>query len=69
MQPCAGGRAPGTEPHTPPLSPPTGALYGTYESFRFGIPGVQKIRYIGKTTVNSAVVSDGCVLGQQHAAG
>ena len=34
----------------------TGALYGTYEAFRYKVPGLYKIRYIGQTTVSSAAV-------------
>lgn len=34
-----------------------GALYGTYEAFRYKVPGLYKIRYIGQTTVSSAAVS------------
>ncbi|KAL6778706.1 hypothetical protein ACKKBG_A04970 [Auxenochlorella protothecoides x Auxenochlorella symbiontica] len=33
-----------------------GSLYGTFEAFRYRIPGMQKIRYIGKTTTSSAAV-------------
>jgi len=33
-----------------------GAMYGTYESFRYKVPGLYKIRYIGQTTVSSAAV-------------
>eukprot|EP00889_Picochlorum_renovo_P003670 jgi/Picre1/30700/NNA_006061.t1 len=33
-----------------------GALYGTYEAFRYKVPGLYKIRYIGQTTVSSAAV-------------
>ncbi|BDA48975.1 g3392 [Coccomyxa elongata] len=33
-----------------------GALYGTYEAFRFKVPGLYKIRYIGQTTLSSAAV-------------
>jgi hypothetical protein len=31
-------------------------MYGTYESFRYKVPGLYKIRYIGQTTVSSAAV-------------
>lgn len=34
----------------------TGALYGTYEAFRYRVPGLYKIRYIGQTTLSSAAV-------------
>lgn len=34
----------------------TGAVYGTYEAFRFKVPGLLKVRYIGKTTTSSAAV-------------
>ncbi|KAK9792485.1 hypothetical protein WJX73_005902 [Symbiochloris irregularis] len=33
-----------------------GALYGTYEAFRYKVPGIYKIRYIGQTTLGSAAV-------------
>jgi len=33
-----------------------GAMYGTYEAFRYQIPGLYKIRYIGQTTVSSAAI-------------
>ncbi|CAH8356402.1 unnamed protein product [Eruca vesicaria subsp. sativa] len=33
-----------------------GAVYGTYEAFRFRVPGLMKIRYIGKTTMGSAAI-------------
>lgn len=33
-----------------------GALYGTYESFRYKIPGLYKIRFIGQTTLSSAAI-------------
>ncbi|CAL5226147.1 g8969 [Coccomyxa viridis] len=33
-----------------------GALYGTYEAFRYKVPGIYKIRYIGQTTLSSAAV-------------
>ena len=33
-----------------------GAMYGTYEAFRYKVPGLYKIRYIGQTTVSSAAV-------------
>ena len=42
------------------LAPPAlfaGALYGTYEAFRYKVPGIYKIRYIGQTTMSSAAVS------------
>lgn len=34
-----------------------GALYGTYEAFRYKVPGIYKVRYIGQTTLSSAAVS------------
>ncbi|WVZ87457.1 hypothetical protein U9M48_034092 [Paspalum notatum var. saurae] len=33
-----------------------GACYGTFEAFRYRIPGLLKIRYIGQTTVGSAAI-------------
>ncbi|CAA2986721.1 reactive oxygen species modulator 1-like [Olea europaea var. sylvestris] len=33
-----------------------GAVYGTYEAIRYKVPGLLKIRYIGKTTLGSAAV-------------
>jgi hypothetical protein len=33
-----------------------GAMYGTYEAFRYKVPGIYKIRYIGQTTLSSAAV-------------
>jgi len=33
-----------------------GACYGTFEAFRYKIPGLLKIRYIGQTTVGSAAI-------------
>jgi len=33
-----------------------GALYGTYEAFRYQVPGLYKIRYVGQTTVSSAAI-------------
>lgn len=33
-----------------------GAMYGTYEAFRYKVPGLQKVRYIGQTTLSSAAV-------------
>ena len=33
-----------------------GAMYGTYEAFRYKVPGIYKLRYIGQTTVQSAGV-------------
>lgn len=33
-----------------------GALYGTYEAFRYKVPGLYKVRYIGQTTLSSAAV-------------
>ncbi|GAA0172302.1 hypothetical protein Leryth_008530 [Lithospermum erythrorhizon] len=31
-----------------------GAVYGTYEAIRYRVPGLLKIRHIGKTTLGSA---------------
>ncbi|KAG6556905.1 hypothetical protein Mapa_001320 [Marchantia paleacea] len=31
-------------------------VYGTYEAFRFKVPGLLKVRYIGQTTLGSAAV-------------
>ncbi|EFJ12271.1 hypothetical protein SELMODRAFT_124520 [Selaginella moellendorffii] len=33
-----------------------GAVYGTYEAFRFKVPGMFKVRYVGQTTLGSAAV-------------
>lgn len=33
-----------------------GAVYGTYEAFRYKIPGVLKLRYVGQTTLGSAAL-------------
>ncbi|CAI5489587.1 unnamed protein product [Closterium sp. Naga37s-1] len=33
-----------------------GAMYGTYEAFRYKVPGLLKVRYIGQTTLWSAAV-------------
>lgn len=33
-----------------------GAMYGTYEAFRYKVPGLYKVRYIGQTTLSSAAV-------------
>ncbi|NP_001305074.1 uncharacterized protein LOC100278973 [Zea mays] len=33
-----------------------GACYGTFEAFRYKIPGLLKIRHIGQTTVGSAAI-------------
>lgn len=33
-----------------------GALYGTYEAFRYKVPGLYKLRYVGQTTLSSAAV-------------
>lgn len=33
-----------------------GAVYGTYEAFRYKIPGVLKVRYVGQTTLGSAAL-------------
>jgi hypothetical protein len=33
-----------------------GAVYGTYEAFRYRIPGLLKVRYVGQTTLGSAAV-------------
>lgn len=38
-----------------PTTPP-GALYGTYEAFRYKVPGLYKLRYVGQTTLSSAAV-------------
>jgi hypothetical protein len=38
------------------LGAAVGAMYGTYEAFRYQIPGLYKIRYIGQTTVSSAAI-------------
>lgn len=38
------------------LGAAVGALYGTYEAFRYQIPGLYKVRYIGQTTVSSAAI-------------
>ena len=41
----------------PPHSPHhKGALYGTYEAFRYKVPGIYKNRYVGQTTLSSAAV-------------
>ena len=57
-----GGRAdtpptPSTHPSTHPPTPPSpGALYGTYEAFRYKVPGLYKLRYVGQTTLSSAAL-------------
>ncbi|XP_020581038.1 reactive oxygen species modulator 1 isoform X4 [Phalaenopsis equestris] len=33
-----------------------GAVYGTYEAIRYKVPGLLKIRHIGRTTLGSAAV-------------
>lgn len=33
-----------------------GAVYGTFEAFRYKVPGMYKIRFIGQTTVSSAAL-------------
>eukprot|EP00740_Mantoniella_antarctica_P008713 CAMPEP_0181368548 /NCGR_PEP_ID=MMETSP1106-20121128/12157_1 /TAXON_ID=81844 /ORGANISM="Mantoniella antarctica, Strain SL-175" /LENGTH=75 /DNA_ID=CAMNT_0023484693 /DNA_START=205 /DNA_END=432 /DNA_ORIENTATION=- len=33
-----------------------GACYGTYEAFSYGIPGMLKVRHIGRTTMGSAAL-------------
>ncbi|XP_066386907.1 uncharacterized protein [Miscanthus floridulus] len=33
-----------------------GACYGTFEAFRHKIPGLLKIRYIGRATVSTAAL-------------
>lgn len=33
-----------------------GAVYGTYESFAYKIPGMLKVRHIGRTTVGSGTL-------------
>jgi hypothetical protein len=43
-------------PSLPPPSTHQGALYGTYEAFRYKVPGIYKIRYVGQTTLSSAAV-------------
>lgn len=47
-------------PYAPATMPPSpgaaGALYGTYEAFRYKVPGMLKVRYIGQTTLSSAAV-------------
>lgn len=40
----------------PPFLFIAGALYGTYEAFRYKVPGFYKVRYIGQTTLSSAAV-------------
>lgn len=37
------------------LGASVGAMYGTFEAFRYKIPGIYKIRYIGQTTVSSGL--------------
>eukprot|EP00210_Caulerpa_lentillifera_P006359 g6074.t1 len=34
-----------------------GALYGTFEAFRYKVPGIYKIRHIGQTTLSATAVS------------
>ncbi|KAG2425753.1 hypothetical protein HYH02_014969 [Chlamydomonas schloesseri] len=46
------------------LGASVGAVYGTVDAFRFKIPGLLKIRHIGKTTV-----STGAIFGTFLAAG
>ena len=31
-------------------------MYGTYEAFRYKVPGLYKLRYVGQTTLSSAAV-------------
>ena len=31
-------------------------MYGTYEAFRYRVPGLAKLRYVGQTTLSSAAV-------------
>ncbi|KAL9261325.1 Reactive oxygen species modulator 1-like protein [Drosera capensis] len=33
-----------------------GSIYGTYESIRYKVPGLLKIRHIGQTTLGTAAV-------------
>ncbi|EPS59803.1 hypothetical protein M569_15003, partial [Genlisea aurea] len=33
-----------------------GAVYGTYEAFRYKIQGFYKLRHVGRTTLGSAAV-------------
>lgn len=33
-----------------------GAAYGTFEAFRYKVPGIYKIRYVGQTTLSSAAI-------------
>eukprot|EP00249_Psilotum_nudum_P003968 c17488_g1_i1 orf=272-496(+) len=33
-----------------------GAVYGTYEAFRYKVPGMLKLRYVGQTTLGSAAI-------------
>ncbi|XP_068645467.1 uncharacterized protein [Aristolochia californica] len=33
-----------------------GAVYGSYEAFRYKVPGLLKIRHVGQTTVGSAAI-------------
>lgn len=35
----------------------TGAMYGTYEAFRYKVPGLHKVRYIGQVC---AAAATGC---------
>lgn len=55
---AAGGPsdAPTDATPTPPLPPHSGAMYGTYEAFRYKVPGLHKLRYVGQTTLSSAAV-------------
>ncbi|KAG1653527.1 hypothetical protein FOA52_006081 [Chlamydomonas sp. UWO 241] len=41
-----------------------GAVYGTFDAFRWKIPGIYKIRHIGRTTI-----STGAIFGTFLAAG
>jgi hypothetical protein len=34
--------------------PSTGAMYGTYEAFRYKVPGLYKVRYIGQVCTAAA---------------
>lgn len=54
-----GGDVGCTQKRTPPndtTTTTTGALYGTYEAFRYKVPGLYKLRYVGQTTLSSAAV-------------
>ena len=57
---CGAGEGGPTPTHPPPSPhppfPPSGALYGTYEAFRYKVPGLYKLRYVGQTTLSSAAL-------------